>query len=295
MVGLGELLWDLLPSGKVLGGAPANFAYMATVLGNQGAVASRVGNDDLGRQASQSMKKLGLNTHSVQLDNEHQTGTAQIELDHEGQPQFTIKTPAAWDFLEWTPAWQQVSQQTDVVCFGSLAQRSPCSASTIERFLASVPESTLRICDANLREPFFTSETLRRSFLHADIVKVNSAELQRISTMLNLKPGSESQLAKALLMEFDLRLVCVTRGGQGSLIVSRERAISHDGFPIKVADTVGAGDAFTACLAHYYVRGVQLEEISERANRFGAWVASQTGATPEIQDAELNEILRGNF
>src|ERR1700758_143085 len=134
MVGLGEVLWDFLPSGRVLGGAPANFAYMASVLGNEGIVASRVGIDDLGREAYEEMNRLGLNTSFLQRDGLQPTGTADVSIDQWGQPNFTIKQPVAWDFLQWTAEWEELSAQADVVCFGSLAQRSPMSALTIECF-----------------------------------------------------------------------------------------------------------------------------------------------------------------
>jgi fructokinase len=293
MVGLGELLWDLLPTGKVLGGAPANFAYMSAVLGDAGAVASRVGNDELGREALRVMQGLGLGTSYVQCDDQYGTGTAGVVLDPRGQPKFTIKEPVAWDFLEWTPAWEELSARADVVCFGSLAQRSPVSAMTIDRFLHNVPEAALLICDANLREPFYSVDTLRRSFQHAQIVKVNDDELLQISALIKIGTQDEEAIARRLMDEFDLKLVCITRGERGSLLVSDESTVEHAGFSVKVADAVGAGDAFTACLAHYYLRGESLEEISERSNRFGAWVATQVGATPLIPSAQLQEILTG--
>src|SRR5690349_19652318 len=171
MIGLGEVLWDLLPSGKVLGGAPANFAYMASVLGDRGIVASRVGNDDLGREACRVMQELGLSTAHLQHDERHPTGTATVSIDAAGQPNFTIKNPVAWDFLEWSTQWEDLAARADVVCFGSLAQRSEKSAATIERFLKSTPRKTLRICDVNLRESFYSQAVLRRSLQYADIVK----------------------------------------------------------------------------------------------------------------------------
>ena len=291
MVGLGELLWDLLPSGKVLGGAPANFAYMSAVLGDAAAVASRVGNDELGREALHVMRGLGLGTSFVQCDGQYGTGTAGVVLDSRGQPKFTIKEPAAWDFLEWMPEWEELSARADVVCFGSLAQRSAASALTIERFLQNVPKTALLICDANLREPFYGLDVLRRSFRHAQIVKVNNDELLQISTLLKMGTEDEEKIARRLMSEFDLKLVCITRGERGSLLISDRSTVEHEGFSVKVADAVGAGDAFTACLAHYYIRGGSLDEISERANRFGSWVASQIGATPLIESTQLKEIL----
>jgi fructokinase len=291
MVGLGEVLWDLLPSGKVLGGAPANFAYMATVFGNRGIVASRLGNDDLGHKAHQAMNNVGLDTTYVQVDAKHETGVAGVLLDSEGQPNFTIKRQVAWDFLQWTPAWEELSSRVDVVCYGSLAQRSPTSAATIERFLQNTPSNALHICDANLRESFYNVDTLRRSFQFADILKLNEQELFQVSSSFELGGGNEIELSKKLLREFDLDLICVTKGAHGSLLVSEHEVIAHHGISAKVADAIGAGDAFTACVAHYYIQGCSLEEICELANRFAAWVATQVGATPPVSEAQLAQIM----
>lgn len=291
MIGLGEVLWDLLPSGKVLGGAPANFAYMASVLGDQGIVASRVGNDDLGRDACRVMQELGLSTGYLQHDERHETGTATVCIDTAGQPNFTIKNSVAWDFLDWSPQWEELSSRADVVCFGSLAQRSEKSAATIDRFLKNTPKNTLRICDANLRESFYAQGVLHRSFQYADIVKLNDQELLQVSYIFKLGIGTNEMLAQRLLHLCDLRLVCITRGSRGSLLVTEGEAVEHKGFRVTVADTVGAGDAFTACLAHHYLRGHALQEINESANRFASWVTTQRGATPPISTDKLQSIL----
>lgn len=293
MVGLGEVLWDILPSGKVLGGAPANFAYMTNVLGDQGIVASRIGEDDLGREAHKVMEGLGLNTAHVQSDPEHKTGTATVVIDRDGQPTFTISECVSWDFLEWTPEWDELSARADVICFGSLAQRASTSAATIERFLQNAPENALRICDVNLRQSFYNLELLRKSFRHAHILKLNEHELAEVSSLFKLGASSDETLAKRLLRECALQLVCVTRGARGSLLVSADQTVAHAGFQVKVADSVGAGDAFTACLAHEHLRGRSLEEISQAANRFASWVATQTGATPPISPTQLHNILTG--
>lgn len=293
MVGLGEVLWDLLPSGKVLGGAPANFAYMTSVLGDEGVVASCVGNDPLGHEARAMMDELGLNTSYLQLDPDHETGTAVVAIDGGGQPTFTIKPSVSWDFLQWTPEWHELSRRADVICFGSLAQRFPQSAATIGSFLQNASKTVLRICDANLRQSFYDEDVLRRSFQQADIVKLNEQELLQVSYLLKLGIGGEEDLAKRLLRECQLKLVCITRGARGSLLVSKEETVEHKGFRVKVVDAVGAGDAFTACLAHHYIRGNSLEEISETANRFASWVATQKGATPPIDTLKLQDILSG--
>lgn len=291
MIGLGEVLWDLLPSGKVLGGAPANFAYMASVLGDEGIVASRIGNDDLGRDTCRVMNELGLSTAYLQRDERHETGTATVSIDTAGQPTFTIKNSVAWDFLDWSPRWEELSSRADVVCFGSLAQRSEKSATTIERFLKNTPKKTLHICDVNLRESFYTQGVLRRSFQYADIVKLNDQELLQVSYIFQLGIGTHETLAQRLLHLCDLRLVCITCGSRGSLLVTEGEAVEHKGFRVTVADAVGAGDAFTACLAHHYLRGHSLQEISESANRFASWVATQRGATPPISTDKLQSIL----
>lgn len=292
MVGLGELLWDLLPSGRVLGGAPTNFAFMANILGNVGIVASRVGNDDLGRKARQIIEQRGMESYYLQEDNLHETGTARVLLESNGQPKFTIQESVAWDFLEWEPAWQELSTRANVVCFGTLAQRSPASAKTIERFLLNTPANALRICDANLREPFYTADMLRRSFQYADVLKLNDVELFRVWSLLAIDgKGEEEKVAAALLREFDLELICVTKGACGSLLVSKTETVRHAGLRVEVADAIGAGDAFTACVAHYYMQGRPLEQISDSANRFAAWVATQVGATPFISPDQLEVIL----
>ena len=293
MIGLGEVLWDFLPSGRILGGAPANFAYMANVLGDKGVVASRVGNDSLGREACSVMHALGLDTSYVQQDEKRQTGTATVSIDADGQPNFIVKESVAWDYLGWTPAWQELSTRAEVVCYGSLAQRSRGSAATIECFLQNAPEKALRICDVNLRQSFYDRDVLRRSFQHAHIAKLNDQELAQVSLLLDLGVGSEQTLAQRLLRDCDLKRVCVTRGARGSLLVSEGKTVEHLGFRVKVADAVGAGDAFTACLAHYYLRQRSLDEISETANRFASWVATQTGATPSISPHQLQNILNG--
>ena len=291
MIGLGEVLWDLLPSGKALGGAPANFAYMANLLGDEGIVVSRIGNDEAGREVRAAMEKLGLSTSYLQEDTRYPTGVVSVQIDAAGQPEFKIKDSVSWDCLEWTPSWAELAARADVICFGSLAQRSPISRATVQRFLEAAPERTLRIYDVNLRESFYSRELLQQSFKLSHIAKLNDEELFRVSDLLGVAPRSEEGRARGLLVEYGLQLICVTRGARGSLLVSKDKTVEHKGFNIKVADAVGAGDAFTACLAHHYIRGESLEKISESANRFAAWLATQVGATPPIPGTRLQDAL----
>jgi len=294
MVGLGEVLWDILPSARVLGGAPTNFAYMTSVLGNRGVVASRVGQDSLGQEACEVMRNLGLTTSYIQRDESHETGSAGVLLDSAGLPTFTIKESVAWDFLDWTSAWEELSAKADVVCFGSLAQRSATSANTIDRFLGNIRKEALKIFDINLRQSFYSIDILRKLFRQADIVKLTDNEMRRVGSLfLSDETNDEGKLADWLRREFELKLVCITRGEHGSLLVSEREAVEHPGLAVEVVDTVGAGDAFTACLADQFVQGRPLTEINEAANRFASWAVTQRGAMPNIDPAQLQGILAG--
>jgi fructokinase len=280
VVGLGELLWDLFPSGAQLGGAPANFAYITSLLGDEGIPASCLGQDSLGADAIRRLGELGLSTEFIQKDPDHPTGTVKVEVDRTGQPRFEISESVAWDFLAWTPQWQKLAQQADAVCFGSLAQRSEQSRSTIGGFLRASRKNAVRVFDVNLRQNFYTSQVLAESMKLATVVKLNHEELPKIMRSFEVENRSEEESARQLLSLHEVKLVCVTRGNGGSLLMSADQCSEHPGFKVKVADTVGAGDAFTAALVHGYLRGTPLAQINETANRVGAWVTSQPGATP---------------
>lgn len=291
VVGLGELLWDLFPAGKQLGGAPANFAYIASLLGDEGIAASRLGQDDLGTEAIRRLEALGLTTEFVQRDADRPTGTVKVEVDPAGQPRFEIAKPVAWDFLDWTPQWQELARRTDAVCFSTLAQRSDRSRITMRSFLLGTRPASVRVCDINLRQHFFTAEVVEDSMRLANIVKLNHEELPRVMRLLELEHQNEQTSAERLRAAYDLNLICVTRGNSGSLLLSGDECSEHPGFRVKVADTVGAGDAFTATLVHGYLRNASLQEINETANRVGAWVASQPGGTPAPTAGDLQRTL----
>lgn len=281
VVGLGELLWDVFETRKELGGAPANFAYMTSLLGDEGIVASRVGRDRLGNAAARRLARLGLSQASLQIDSQHPTGTVKVAIGSDGQPQFQIAEGVAWDHFEWSSNWQGLAARASAVCFGSLAQRSASSRETIRLFLEALTPKALKVFDVNLRQKFFSAEILRDSAKIADIVKVNHEELPRVAEALGRKANAKEEAAKWLLRNCDLKLVCVTEGMNGSYLVAANGTHKHPGFPAEVADTVGAGDAFTAALVHHYLRGASLEVMNAAANRMGSWVASQTGATPK--------------
>lgn len=291
MVGLGEILWDLLPSGRQLGGAPANFAYMANVLGDEGVVASRVGKDELGREAREMMETLAVDISFVQSDAEHATSVVNVLIDGAGQPEFSIASDVSWDHLEWTAAWETLASRASAVCFGTLAQRSPDSRVTVHRFLEASAKNAVKIYDVNLRESFYSRDIIVDSLRLSDIAKLNADELTRVCGLLNIEGHTDQEKSRHLLTKFDLKLVCITRGASGSLLVSADQIVEHNGFRVTVVDAVGAGDAFTACLAHHYLRGRSLQTISELANGFASWVATQTGATPKVPAQGLQQVL----
>ena len=290
ILGIGELLWDLLPEGPRLGGAPANFTVMAGRLGSHAAILSRIGRDDLGRKAVELLDPLPADTEFLQVDPAHETGRVTVAFK-DGQPEYTIHQPAAWDFLELSDEWVQLAERADAICFGSLAQRSVESRQTIQTLAAQTQEDCIRVFDVNLRTPFYSSEVVQESLELATVMKMNDAEVPRVLGLLGLPafdaadPGALRWGAEKLLEEFPtLRMVAVTRGGSGSLLVTREAWHDHPGIAVKVADTIGAGDAFTAALTHYMLRGADLATLNEAGNRWGGWVASQSGAMPDLDE-----------
>jgi fructokinase len=295
ILGIGELLWDMLPHGHRLGGAPANFTVMAARLGNRAIILSRIGNDDLGLEAVRRLNPLPVDTGYLQLDSEFETGRVTVSFVN-GQPSYVIHQPTAWDSMELSTDWVQLAGRADVVCFGSLAQRSLESRRTIQALVAKTSPRCIRIFDVNLRAPFFSVETIRQSLELATLVKMNDAEVPLVLSLLGLnrEHGQQDALrlgAGRLLLEFpSLQMVAVTRGDHGSLLVTREQWHDHPGYPVIVADTIGAGDAFTAALAHYLLSGADLATLNEAGNRWGGWMATQSGAMPALPDSVRTEI-----
>lgn len=296
VLGIGELLWDILPEGKRLGGAPANFTVMAGRLGNHAGILSRIGRDDLGREAVQLLDPLPADTSFVQIDTAHETGRVTVSLNN-GQPEYIIHQPAAWDSLELSDGWVRLAERADAICFGSLAQRSIESRQTIQTLAAQTPSRCVRIFDVNLRPPFYSSEVIQESLELATVVKMNDAEVPIVLALLGMPVEGDGRAAtlrsngERLLGEFPtLQMVAITRGGHGSILVTRDEWHEHEGFPAKVADTIGAGDAFTAAMAHYLLRGAELPVLNEAGNRWGSWIASQTGAMPALPQNVRDEI-----
>ncbi|WP_395091282.1 carbohydrate kinase [Armatimonas sp.] len=282
IVGLGEVLWDLLPHGKYLGGAPANFAFHASQLGAEGIVASAIGRDALGDEILQRLESLGLATDYLQR-NDSPTGTVTATLDAEGKATYTIHENTAWDDFRAHSGWDSLAKHTDAVCFGSLAQRSPESCAILRRFVHRTPSHCLRLFDINLRQHYFEQATTHFSLQLAHVFKLNDEELPVVASLLELS-GSEESLIAAFWERYpNLQLVALTRGAQGSTLFTRFRRSDHPGYPLADGvkpDTVGAGDAFTATLAVGLLRFEDLDTLHEKASRIASFVCSQPGATP---------------
>jgi len=286
LVGLGEVLWDMLPDGKQLGGAPANFAYHSQALGCQGVIASCVGEDDLGKEILSCLDRLDLDLRYIAVDKEHPTGTVTVELDEAGQPDFTIHTGVAWDFIPCSPELLDLAAQVDAVCYGSLCQRSEVSRATVRKFLEATRPDCLRVFDINIRQSYYSKEIVNSMLETSNVFKLNDDELPIVAELLDME-GSETEILAALTDRYDLRLIVLTKGSAGSRLYARGKDSIHQGIPVAdVADTVGAGDAFTAATAVGVLKGADLDQISDHANRVAAYVCSQKGATPKLP-AEL--------
>uniref|UniRef100_UPI004049D872 carbohydrate kinase family protein n=1 Tax=Candidatus Saccharicenans sp. TaxID=2819258 RepID=UPI004049D872 len=283
VVAIGEILWDIFPDDKRIGGAPANFVYYITKLGIRTALASRVGQDSLGVQALAACRAAGLVVDFIQKDLNHPTGTVRVELDDQGSPKFQIDKNVAWDYLEEEEPLFSLAERARAIYFGTLAQRHHQSRKVIQQLLARARAGCLKVLDINLRTPFYDREVIKFSLQAADVLKLNSDELRIVSSLFSLK-GEKSQILRALMEKFSLQVIALTMGSEGSLIMTRERESKHPGYLVKVVDTVGAGDAFTAGLVEGILKGIDLDEIGKFANQLASFVCSRSGAWVNISD-----------
>ena len=280
IVGLGEVLWDLLPSGRKLGGAPANFACHAHALGAQACVVTRVGNDAAGQDIINRLQSQGIQCGTVQVDEIAETGTVTVTLT-QGMPHYVIHEQVAWDRLEATPAALAAIQSADAICFGSLAQRSEPARTNIQKLVAGAPSGTLRVFDINLRQKYFSREVVETSLRLANVLKLNDGELPVLAELFGFA-GTARELIQQLANQFRLELVALTRGPAGSLLFRHGEWSDCPSVPIKVVDTVGAGDAFTAALVMGLLRKMRLDDINAFADEVARFVCSCSGATPPL-------------
>jgi fructokinase len=292
VVGLGEALWDILPSGRHLGGAPLNFAYISSLLGKHAAICTRVGDDALGKEIKHELAARRLDTNGVQIDSDLPTGTVKVRLK-DSQPEYEIRQPAAWDALECTPQWLEIVAKSDAICFGSLAQRSAKSRETVLKMLENASKSCLKVLDINLRKPFYSRQVIESALQFANILKLNDAELAEIAAMFGIRGNDQRDQMRALLREFALKCVFVTCGEHGAVAVNDENETAeHLGFTVEVRDTIGAGDAFTAAAVHALLAGMDLKSTLALANRWASWVASQPGGMPNMNEKAREMLIK---
>ena len=280
IVGIGEALWDVLPEGKKLGGAPANFAYHVSQFGLESCIVSAVGDDALGQEIKDNFEEKKLN-HILETV-PYPTGTVQVEIDLNGVPQYEIKENVAWDNIQFTPEVEALAKRTRALCYGSLAQRNEVSRATINRFIDAMPktEDTLIVFDVNLRQRFYTKEVLDESMRRCNVLKINDEELVTISRMLGY-PGTDLQSKCWILLgRYDLKMLILTCGVNGSYIFTSGNMSSLSTPMVEVADTVGAGDSFTATFTSSIIKGQTVAESHRRAVEVSAFVCTQHGATP---------------
>ena len=277
IVGIGEILWDMLPSGKALGGAPANFAYHAARLGEEGWAVSAIGDDPLGREIQDVVN--GKRLHHILSLTSKPTGTVDVKLDVRGVPTYTIREDVAWDNIPFTPEMEDLACCADAVCFGSLVQRM-ASRESVVRFIRTMRPEALKIFDINLRQHYYSKEVIEESLRLADILKINDEEIRTVADLLSLE-SDDTAACRALIARYCLRLVILTRGAAGSEVITATEVIPQEASKADVIDTVGAGDAFTAAFVVAYLRGDSLAEAQRKASETAAYVCSRKGAMPE--------------
>lgn len=282
VVGMGEALWDVLPEGKKLGGAPANFAYHVSQFGLDSCVVSAVGDDPLGHEIIENFTSKGLNQHIAEVP--YPTGTVQVEIDPAGIPQYDIKENVAWDNIPFTESLEAIARETRAVCFGSLAQRNVVSRDTIGRFLDAMPKSndTLVVFDVNLRQGFYNKEILCRSMERCNILKINDEELVTVSRLFGYTGIDLQDKCWILLGKYNLKMLILTCGINGSYVFTPGNVSFQPTPKVEVEDTVGAGDSFTAAFIASILKGRSVADAHSRAVQTSAYVCTRKGAMPQL-------------
>lgn len=281
VVGLGECLWDCLPTGKVLGGAPANFAYHASQLDCEGVAVSAIGKDELGDEILSQLADKGLENIISRVD--YPTGTVKVTLDAKGVPNYEIVKNVAWDYIPFGEAEKELASRADAICFGSLAQRNEVSRKSMMDFIAAAPKGCLKVFDINLRQKFYSLEIIDASLKVSDILKINDEEVDVVKELMGIE-GSQADVCCEIQKRYNLDMVILTKGENGSEIFSAKGLESSLPTPkVVVADTVGAGDSFTAAFIASYLNGKSIKECHEIAVNVSAFVCTKKGAMPKLE------------
>lgn len=283
IIGLGEVLYDVLPQGAKLGGAPANFAYHASQFGYEAVAVSAVGNDALGDQALETFDKNGLKYIIPRVP--YPTGTVNVKLDAEGVPTYTFTPDVAWDHIPFTPEMEEAAKNACAVCFGSLAQRSKESRETIMKFLDATPKDCLKIFDINLRGTFYNKEIIQNGLRHCDVLKINDEELIIVGRLFGYPGLDIEEKCRLIMKRYNLKMVVLTCGTNGSYVFAPNDVKSFMPTPkVEVADTVGAGDSFTGAFTASILSGKSIEEAHALAVQVSAYVCTQKGAMPKLPE-----------
>jgi len=287
---IGEVLWDSLPSGLFLGGAPLNVSLHLHNLEEQVSIVSRVGNDRLGIEALRRISGKGLLKDLVQTDEKFETGFVAVELDEEGTPDYLIKEPVAWDYIELSDLLLDRLKDAWGVVFGSLAQRNKTTRNTIRKLFEC---NCNKVFDINLRPPYISKQTIEESLFATDILKINESELHQLAEWFDL-PGELEDSVRVLSQKFKCPIITVTKASNGAILLYEDEWFSHPGYHVKVADTVGAGDAFMSALLAGIKSGIKGQDIIEFANATGAHVASQNGAIPDYGCQSIEKMYNSD-
>lgn len=282
IVGLGEILFDCLPDGRKLGGAPANFAYHSSQFGLNGIAISAIGSDDLGKEILEQLGEKDLQTRLEIVD--YPTGTVQVTLAGNGIPMYDICEGVAYDNIPWTPEIEAIAKETRAVCFGTLAQRNEVSRATIQKFLETMPSNGLKIYDINLRQHFYNQMLIEDNLHRCNILKINDEELEILGEMFGYANLSPENKCWILLAKYDLDILILTCGTDGSYAFTKGQVSFQPTPKVKVADTVGAGDSFTATFCSSILKGKSVSEAHELAVKVSAFVCTQNGAMPKLPE-----------
>jgi len=292
IMAFGEVLWDILPSCTVLGGAPFNFTYRVNSLGDTGLMVSRLGRDDLGAQAHEKVLALGLDTALLQWDDEAPTGTVQVSFDAQNNPDYVIIPGVAYDRIALTEALSAAAAQADCLCFGTLAQRCDQSRATLAQLLQRAPQA-LKLLDINLRKDCYDPDSVTFSLASADALKLNEDEAHEVGEMLGIGHETLADFCRAITERWNLRYCLVTLGAQGAFGVSADGEQTYAaGYKVELVDSLGSGDAFSAGFVHKILQGAPLAEAVAFGNVLGAVVATQTGATVPIDNGDIKAFGR---
>jgi fructokinase len=289
-IGLGELLWDLFPTGKKLGGAPANFAYHLNALGIESYPISSIGDDQLGTEILTAINSKSLSKKYLQINSNYPTGIVKIELNDSGIPNYNIIENVAWDYIKMSDDLVEIAKLCNVVCFGSLAQRSDVTKDTMNEFINYTSQNCIRLFDINLRQNYYTNQIIESSLQRSKVFKLNDDELHIVSSIFGFS-GTQESIVLQLMKNYCLEVLALTRGNEGSVLYFHDDTSEIKPKQMNIADTVGAGDAFTAGMAFGLLNQLNIERTHIIANNLASFVCSKRGATPTIDSEDLKKIL----